>query len=69
MSTCHALVDLIEGVTSSLDNKLHTIRVFIDLKKAFDTVDHALLCKKMKFYGVRGVACKWLNSYLDLIVY
>ena len=52
--------------TSSLDNKLHTIGVFIDLKKAFDTVDHALLCKKMEFYGVRGVACKWLNSYLDL---
>ena len=34
MSTCHALVDLVETVTSSLDNTLHTIGIFIDLKKA-----------------------------------
>ena len=65
MSTCHALVDLVETVTSSLDNKLHTIGIFIDLKKAFDTVDHSLLCKKLEFYGIRGVAYNWVKSYLD----
>ena len=35
----------------------------IDLKQAFDTVNQTLLCKKMEFLGVRGVAFKWINNY------
>ena len=38
--------------------------VFIDLKKAFDTVDHELLVEKLNVYGIRGVANKWLQNYL-----
>ena len=38
---------------------------FIDLKKAFDTVDHTLLIEKFKYYGVRGVCSKFLDSYLS----
>ena len=45
---------------------VHTSTTYNRLKTAFDTVDHALLCTKMEFDGVRDVACKWLNSYLDL---
>ena len=37
--------------------------MFIDLKKAFDTVDHELLVDKLKVYGIRGVANKWLQNY------
>ena len=46
MSTTYALTELINEITSSLNNKMYSIGVFIDLKKAFDTVDHELLCKK-----------------------
>ena len=56
MSTTEALLDLVEEITTSLEQNKYTIGVFIDLKKAFDTVDHDVLCKKLHFYGLRGVA-------------
>ena len=64
MSTTHALLELVEEMTSSLDNNKYAIGVFVDFKKAFDTVDHDILAKKLHFYGVRGVAHKWILSYL-----
>ena len=46
MSTTEALLELVEEITTSLDNNKYTVGVFIDLKKAFDTVDHDILSKK-----------------------
>ena len=46
MSTTEALLDLVEEITTSFENNKYTIGLFIDLKKAFDTVDHDILCKK-----------------------
>ena len=54
--TTHALVELMSEITNSLNKRKHSIGVFIDLRKAFDTVDHQLLCKKLEFYGIRGIA-------------
>ena len=65
ISTSHALVELVNEITNSLNKKTHSIGVFIDLRKAFDTVDHRLLCKKLEFYGIRGIAQDWITSYLS----
>ena len=62
-STSAALLDLIEGMTDSYDKSFSTIGVFIDLKKAFDTIDHKLLINKLERYGIRGIANKWIESY------
>ena len=45
MSTSHAVMELIKEISNTTDNKKHAIGVFIDLKKAFDTVDHEILIK------------------------
>ena len=63
-STAMALIELIEEITTSLDDKMSTIGVFIDLRKAFDTIDHHLLLKKLQHYGIRRIVIDWLQSYL-----
>ena len=64
MSTSLAIIELVEEITNSLDNHESTVGFFIDLKKAFDTVDHSILIEKLYHYGIRGTANKWICSYL-----
>lgn len=54
-STAMALVQIIDRFSRALDNNEFTIGVFIDLSKAFDTVDHSLLVKKLHMYGIGGI--------------
>ena len=63
-STNHALLALTEEIRKSLDNNLFAVGIFIDLQKAFDTVDHYILLRKLEHYGVRGVENDWFKSYL-----
>jgi len=64
-STYMALLDLFDKVSESLDAKKVCIGIFIDLQKAFDTIDHSILIIKLEHYGVRGVALEWFKSYLS----
>ena len=63
-STNHALLSIIERIRESTDNNLFTCGVFIDLEKAFDTVNHKILLAKLSHYGIRGNANLWFKSYL-----
>ena len=54
-----------EEISAAIDNKMSTIGVFIDVKKAFDTINHSVLIDKFEHYGVRGTAKKWIMNYLS----
>ena len=63
-STEHAILQFTNQILQSFSQDKFTIGVFIDLSKAFDTVDHHILLKKLSFYGVRNNNLKWFSSYL-----
>lgn len=64
-STADALFHLIEYIYNSLDEKKLILNIQIDLRKAFDTVNHEILLTKLFSYGFRGFAHEWLRSYLS----
>ncbi len=64
-STNHSLLSIVESIRDKLDNKTFSCGVFVDLEKAFDTVNHAILTKKLRHYGIRGIANNWFISYLS----
>ena len=63
-STNHGLTSLTEMIRKALDEDKFACGVFIDLQKAFDTVDHGILLSKLNHYGVRGASYQWFKSYL-----
>ena len=64
-STDHAVVQLVDQIIESFENNKYTLGVFIDLSKAFDTVDHSILLKKLELYGITDRNHGWLKSYLS----
>ena len=63
-STLTAPVDAANSWSVNIDNGLVNGVVFIDLKKAFDTIDHNILLRKLRTYGVDTISIKWFESYL-----
>ena len=63
-STLMALIQLVNNIASSIDNKETIFGVCLDLSKAFDTDDHQILLKKLHHYAIRGQPLDWISNYL-----
>ena len=63
-STVLAMVELVDTIYQNLDQNKYVLGIFLDLQKAFDTVDHDILLYKLYRYGIRGTALHWFKSYL-----
>lgn len=63
--TSHALLETVNCIRNYLDNGENALGLYLDLKKAFDTVNHTILLDKLKNYGIRGNAFEIMHSYLS----
>ena len=63
--TSHALLETVNYIRTYLDNGQNVLGLYLDLRKAFDTVDHRILLHKLYYYGIRGNAYNVIASFLD----
>ena len=60
-----SLLDIQDRISKSMDKNDFSIGIFLDLAKAFDSVDHSILITKLQHYGIRGLSLDWFKSYLS----
>ena len=61
----NAICELVSEIIKGKHDGMYTLAVFLDLSKAFDSLEHDVLLKKLHKYGIRGVAYNWFESYLN----
>ena len=64
-STVHAFILMADKIQKAIDSRNYSCGIFIDLCKAFDTVDHHILLDKLEYYCIRGIKYKWFPFYLS----
>ena len=61
-STSHAIISLVEKIKKAISSDKYMIGVFLEFRKAYDTINHSILLKKLYRYGVRGHILNWFKS-------
>ena len=64
-STTNALIHLTDKIRHEIDKGHYACGIFVDFQKAFDTIDHHILLKKLEYYGVRGISNKWFAPHFS----
>ena len=65
LSTLHSILSITDLAQRAIDSGAYSCGIFLDLRMAFDTVDHKILLEKFQYYGVRGIVLDWFSSYLS----
>ena len=63
-STCLALIDIVDKIKNALDQNDYVMGIFLDITKAFDSINHGILYSKLEHYGFRGHSLDFIRSYL-----
>ena len=63
-NTTNAILSLVDYLNNSIENNKLTCGIFLDISKAFDTIDHNILLSKLHIYGIRGNTLNWIMNYL-----
>ena len=65
-STALALIYLHDKISTAYDRGEFAVGIFLDLSKAFDTIDHAILFNKLEHYRIRSLTLYWIRSHLSI---
>ena len=60
----HAQIEITEKIREALDKKHFAWGIFMDLQKAFDTINYGILLDKLNYYGVKGISNMWFETFL-----
>ena len=63
-STQQAIIELVDKITTAIEQTKYTVGIFLDLSKVFDMVEHEILQGKLAHYGIRGIVLTWFKNYL-----
>ncbi len=64
-STILAIAEIVDNIRELIDNGNSVLGIYLDLSKAFDTVNHNILLQKLEYYGIRGQVNQWFRNYLQ----